>query len=247
MKKLNYKASTLKIVNELSEISKKDSECPIKFVKDLEGIHVKSRNDSSTIVFTVDAPTDNLDFAEQTLCFYNYSEFYKYFSAFSDPVLYHGILDEGTEIEREAIVIEKDRKKVTYPVSDPEVTARSVKNVNKLDSDATFTLTPENVKSIKNILGLVSGKRVLIKFSFIDTLVKINIYSTDTNNSYEEILDLESPVAEDFEIVILKDVFKHLINNTTYTVESSKDGGCLRFFFDYEDNKCSVLVTSEDE
>ena len=246
MKQLNYKASTLKIVDILSEISKKDSESPIKFTKDLEGIHVKSRNDSSTIVFTVDAPSENLDIVEQTLCFYNYAEFFKFFSAFQEPNLYHGIADEGTEIEREVIVIEKDRKKVTYPVSDPEVTARSVKKINDWESDATFTLTPENVKSIKNILNLVQGKKVLIKLSFVDTVVKIYIYSNDTNNSYEEILDLESPVSEDFEIVILKDVFKYLIN-TTYTVHSSKEGGCLRFFFDYEDNKCSVLVTSEDE
>jgi hypothetical protein len=247
MQELNYKLSLLKIVDDLSEISKtRDGNCPIKFVKDLEGIHVRSVNEFKTIMFTVDAPSENLNFEDDVLAFYDYSEFYKYLYTISDPKLSLGIVNKGTDREVLAITISKNKTKLVYPVSDPEVITGSRKGFNSKNTDALFKFNPENLIQIKKILGLIQGKRTLIKFVFSGKIVKVNIYSEDSNNTYENELELEEEVAEEFTLVISKEVFKHLIT-TNYLVEASSEGGYLRFNFDVDDNKCSVIVTSEDE
>lgn len=247
MQELKYKSSFLKIIDDLSEISKtRDGNCPIKIVKDLEGVHIRSKNESDTIMFTVDSPSDNLNIETDNLCIYDYAEFYKYFSTFSDPNLSFGIVNEGTDTEVEAIKISKNRMKLVYPVSDPEVIRGSFKKFSYQKTTTSFRFTSENLIQIKKILSLIQGKKTLVKLNFSGKSVTCFIYSPDTNNTYENIFDLEEEVLEPFNLIITKDVFKYLIT-TNYTVDVSSDGGYLEFKFEYEDNKCSVIVTSEDE
>lgn len=81
---------------------------------------------------------------------------------------------------------------------------------------------------------------------FSGKVAKVFIFSEDSNNTYEDSFDLLSEVEEEFTMVIQKDFFKYLIN-TNYDVQVSDVGGYLKFAFDLEDNKCAVVVTSDDE
>ena len=246
MEKINYKSSTLKLVDDLSEISKtRDGYSSIKFTKDLEGIHVRSRNESKTIMFTLDAPSDNLSIGSE-LCIYNYSEFYKYLTTIGTPDIYFGIVNEGTDTETEAIVLQKGNRKVTYPVSDSEVIAGHFTKLREQEISTSFKFTSENLQQFKKVLSLIQSKSTKIRMVFSGKVAKVFIFSEDSNNTYEDSFDLLSEVEEEFTMVIQKDFFKYLIN-TNYDVQVSDVGGYLKFAFDLEDNKCAVVVTSDDE
>lgn len=245
MTPIKYDTQTLKIVYDISSISKtKDGNTPIKFVKDLEGVHIRSANPSKSIVYKVDIPSDKFDIPSDELCFYDYSEFYKYFSTLSEPNLSFGIVGEGTDKEIEAIVISKERRKISYPVSDPEVIQGALKNVKFQTPDTTFKFTQENLSNIKKIVSLFKSDVVKIKFDFSGKIVKITMTAENSETNYEDEFELDEDVSEEFSIVISQDVFKYLLN-TNYLVEVSNEYQYIRFMFENDTIKGSILSTAE--
>jgi hypothetical protein len=75
-----YTKEALNAVNHLAQITKKRDErnAAIRFFKDAEGTHVRAGNEGRTIVFTVDSPSEVIDFPGEELCLYDFPEFHKY-------------------------------------------------------------------------------------------------------------------------------------------------------------------------
>lgn len=248
MKKIEYDETFLKIVHELSSISeqKENKNSPIRIVKDEEGVHVRARNMPGTIAFFLDAPSNHFSFDSDIICFYHYPEFHKYIEAFKKPELYYGLVNEGQESEYEGIVISKDRKKIAYEVSDPEVTKGSALKSRKVNNtDASFNFTSENLTQIRKIISLFSDKKLKINFAFKDKTVKVYIFSERNSNTFEDEFELDSPVETDYELCVDKEIFEHLIN-TNYKVLASRENQFLEFQFESEAIRGFIAVQSEN-
>lgn len=246
MKSVSYDRNVLKTIAELSRIVKtKEGNSPIKIVKDDEGIHIKAANGPKTIVFTLDAPSVALDFEGNDLCFYNYEEFYSYFSTFENASIAQGIINEEEPTETEAIVMTQGRRKVFYPVSDAEVIKGSLKKIGWDAPNAVFTLTTNNLIQLKKIVGLLGSKSNNITFTFSGSEVTVVAKTNQNDNSFEDVYDLQEAVEEDFSVTISDEVFKYL-SNIDYRVEVDSTG-VLRFFFEVDDVSASILVTAIEE
>jgi len=247
MKTVTYDSLTLKTISDLSKIVKtKDGNTPIKITKDENQVHIKAGNSARSVIFTLDAPIANFDFEGDELCFFDYPEFYSYFSAFEAPDLTQDIVNAETAQEAEALVIAKGRRKVNYPVASPEVIKGSLKNIAWEEPDATFKLSSENLAQLKKILSLLgTSKESRIKFVFSGKEVAVTAYTERNSNSYEDVYTLENEVEDEFTLIIADEAFKYLLN-LEHNVEVNKDG-YIRFFFEVKDNSASILVTTIDE
>ena len=241
-----YNKEALNTLNHLSRITKnREQKCSIKIEKDVEGVHVQAGNEGNTIVFTYDAPTESFDFEGSEICFYDFPEFHKYFSAFENPVLTKELINDD---DNEAIVFSQGKRKITYPLSDSEVLETKRRKIKWENPSAVFTFIEEDVVALKSLLSLLGAKETNLVFTFSGSNVNVKTVSTMKNrsvNTYEDNFTLNEEVEEDFVITIKSDVFSHLIK-TTYRVEVS-DIGVIRFFYDVEDSKISILVTGIDD
>lgn len=249
MEKIKYSDKFLKIVNDVSLLCRrdKDGNSPIRFMKDEEGVHVKIRNLSSTVTILLDASSSDLDFPENELCFYDFRDFYQYFTSFNKPELSIGIINEGNDNETEAIVISENKRKLNYPTSDSEVIGKeNFKTPIVLEKSTSFNFSSENLSSLNKILGLYKDPKMLIQFKFSGKELKINIFSKLNNNTYEETLELNEEVSEDFEVVISQEVFKYLLK-TDYVVEFCEEYCSLKFYVESGTTRISIIATPEDE
>lgn len=249
MQQIKYTENFLKIVNDLSLVCRrdKDGNSPVRFMKDEEGTHVKIRNLSSTVVILLDASSTDLDFPENELCFYDYRDFYKYLTSFNKPELSIGIINGGKDNETEAIVISENKRKLNYPTSDTEVIGKeNFKNFPIPEAVTSFKFSTENLASLTKILGLFKDDKMKIRFTFSGKELNINIFSKLNNNTYEETLELNEEVSEEFSIIISQEVFKYLLK-ANYNVEVSDEFGSLRFAFETGSIRTSIFATSEDE
>jgi hypothetical protein len=246
MTTVNFDKNALKVIADLSKIVKtKDGNTPIKIVKDDEGIHVKSSNGSKTIIFTVDAPSHAFDFVGNDICFYNYGEFYDYFSTLEHPTITQTSNGEDEFSEPDTIVLSQGRKKISYPLSDSEVIRGALKNVKWTDPDATFKFTSDGLANMKKILSLLGDKNNNITYTFKDSSVSVLAKTTINNNSFEDEYDLITPVEEEFSVTISDEVFKYLLN-VDYQVEVNS-AGVLRFFFEVNGVSASIVATAIEE
>lgn len=242
-----YTKEALNVVNHLSQITKKRDErnAAIRFFKDEEGVHVRSGNEGRTIVFTVDIPTEVVDFEGDELCLYDFPEFNKYLNTFDAPILEKTEINEG---DSEAIVMSQGRRKIVYPLSDAETLGAPLKPIKWAEPTTKFELSIENVSTIKNILGLLGAKDTNIVFSFSGSEVVVSTVSANKNrsvNSFEDAYVLSNEVDEDFIITIKSDVFKYL-GGSNYEVEVNALG-IIRLNYEVANVKASILVTGEDE
>lgn len=242
-----YNKDSLNVVNHLSQITKKRDEknAAIRFFKDEEGVHVRAGNEGRTIVFTVDLPSEVLDFEGEELCFFDFPEFNKYLNTFDAPILEKVEINEG---DNEAISITQGRRKIVYPLSDSEVLGSPLKPIKWGEPSTTFELSADNVGTIKNILGLLGAKDTNLVFSFSGSEVTVNTASANKNksvNSFEDVYSLATEVEEEFVVTIKSDVFKYL-GGTDYKVEVNSLG-ILRLYYEVSSVKASILITGEDE
>lgn len=246
MKTVTYDKTALKVIAELSRIVKtKDNNTPIKIVKDAEGIHVKAANSPKTILFTVDAPTAAFDFEGDELCFYNYGEFYDYFSLFDTPTMEQDIINKDSSDENEAVILTQGKRTINYPLSDSEVIKGAIKKVSWENPDTYFSFSGEQLTYLKRVIGLLGDKNNNLTFTFDGDEVALKAKTTLNNNSFEDSYELSDPVSQAFKITISDEVFKYLLN-TDYRVEV-KSEGLLRFIFETNTVTASVLVTTIDE
>ncbi len=246
MKPIKYNADVLKIIKNLSAISKtRDGNTPIKFIRDEEGIHVRSGTEAKTIVFCVDFSNECFDIPDESLSFYDYPEFYKYLDSFDSPDLSIGIVNEGTDREFEAVVIKKNKRKISYQTSDEETIKNALKKKPKsVDYDAKFNLSSEDYVQIKKLINLFDGDDILVNLKFKENVVDVKIKSENVETLYEDQFELESKVEEEFELDIRYDVFKYLLN-ADYVVGVSKDYESVFFNFELESIKGYIIVTGE--
>jgi hypothetical protein len=241
-----YNTEALNTVNQLSRITKnRDNKCSIKFEKDAEGIHIQAGNEGNSIVFTYDAPSEYFDFEGEEICFYDYPEFHKYFSAFESPLIEKEVINEG---DNEALVFTQGRRKIVYPLADSEVLEGKRRKIKWDDVSAIFNFVEADVSALKSILSLLGAKETNLVFTFSGATVNVKTVSTMKNrsvNTYEDTFELMNEVEEDFVITIKSDVFSHLAKKD-YRVEVI-DAGVIRFFYDVGEAKISILVTGEDE
>lgn len=249
METIKYTESFLKLVSTLSVLTKrdKDGNSPIKFVKDLEGVHIKIRNSSETVMILVDASSDEFDFPGDELCFYDYRDFYNYVTSFNKPELSIGTINPQTPKETEAIVISENKRKLNYPTTDSEVIGReNFKGLPNIESQTTFNFSSENYQSLKKILSLFKDDKTELKFDFNGNKVLLSLSSKLNSNSYEEEFELSEKVPEEFSIIISQEVFKYLVN-TNYIVEVNNDLGILTFKFETGSIRVAILTNPEEK
>lgn len=206
--KVPYKSETIDLLNELS--SKISSS--LILTKDNDRLKVNRTNPAETISFFFSSPVDDFNFNDEELAFYNFPEFYQLFSVFTDPII---------KQNNDLLIISKDKAKIKYKISDPEVIAEGPKGFNiKADLSCKFKLTVEDLRNLRKMIGLVSAeKATIIRNS--DSELSIILGNETHENSYEKTFEVESN--DEFDFDIPSELFS-VIPDGNYSIELYSEG-----------------------
>lgn len=240
---IKYNPKFLKIVDDLSDVCKKsEGNHPIRFFKNEEGVNVKLKNGSDTIYLLINTNTDDFDFPGTEICFYDFQDFYKYFSKFGSPEIN---LKEFKNTE--VLEIVENGSKINYAISDPEVIG--TENFTKMripETNTSFNFSIADVKKLKEMISLFKDERMLVTAEFSGKTVTFKLVSEFIANTYEQTIELESEVDEIFEFKFSQDSIKYL-PNTSYKVGVCDGEGVLIFNYSTENIKINILLGSDEE
>lgn len=240
---IKYNSKFLKIVDDLSDICKKsEGNHPVRFFKNEEGVNVKLKNGSDTIYLMINSTSDDFDFPGDEICFYDYQDFYKYFSKFTSPEVNLKQF-KNTEV----LEIVESGSKINYATSDVEViNTENFKKMNLPDTNTTFKLSVADVKKLKDMISLFKDERMMVTAEFSGKNVVFKLVSEFSANTYEQTIELETEVDDLFEFKLTQDAIKYL-PNTSYDVGVSEDSGVLIFNYHSENIKVTILLGSDED
>ena len=243
---IKYNPKFLKIVDDLSDVCKKSEGAhpvhPVRFFKNDEGVNVKLKNGSDTIYLMINSSSDDFDFPGEEICFYDYQDFYKYFSKFTSPEINLKQL-KNTEV----LEIVEGGSKINYATSDPEVIGNeNFKKVGIPEAITTFKFSVADVKKLKEMISLFKDERMMVSAEFSGKTVVFKLVSEFNTNTYEQTIDLESEVYESFEFKFSQDSIKYL-PNASYDVGVSDDSGVLIFNYNTENIKVTIMLGSDED
>lgn len=240
---IKYNPKFLKIVDDLSDVCKKsEGNHPIRFNKNEEGVNIKLRNGSDTILLLINASSDDFDFPGDSICFYDYQDFYKYFSKFGSPEIN---LKEFKDTE--VLEIVEGGSKINYAVSDPEVIGKeNAKTILIPEEDTSFNFSIADVKKLKDMISLFKDDRMLVTAEFSGKTVTFKLVSEFIANTYEQTIELESEVDENFEFKFRQDVIKYL-PNASFKVSVSNEAGTLIFNYNIDNIRVNIFLGSDEE
>lgn len=118
------------------------------------------------------------------------------------------------------VTIESDKQSITYYATDKEnVTAPPAKGINMPTPEVTFTLTADQINSIRKAASVLGHANVSIVGS--NGRIKLSVYDkkTSTSNKFELLIDPSNDCKEDFEFVLIIGDLK--LFSGDYTVELS--------------------------
>ena len=230
--KVTYNDEALLLIRKLAEINKK---LTIKKSEDGKHILINSQNPSRSIVYELKAPIDFFDFEGDTISFFDYKEFFTLLSVNDDPI----ISQNGVKLE-----ITKNRAKLQYHLADLEaVEDEDEEYVAFEESHATVKITAETLKTFKTMASLTKAEELTFKVEGDKLLIKL--FNIDTEPSYEEDFDLESPATEDFEFVVDPEVIK-LAPENDYVIDLHSSG-VIKFTYKNNINIDLNLYIAESE
>lgn len=210
--KITYKKELFDFINELTVINNS-----IGFERDGDKVVVRKADKNRTLPYIVSVPHTYFDI-DRTIAFYKYDNFYKFLTSIKNAEL---------ELDDPNIIISKSGKtpiNIAYRLSEEEGIINGP--VGKIDYDAwsaQFVLSSEDLEEIVKINRFVKGTHARIECS--DEAVKINIYSSGNDNSFDKSFTCErvGDSDTDFSFVINANRFEYLPSKRDYTVYISSE------------------------
>ncbi len=210
MSKVEYKKELFDIVKDLSSINNS-----IIFEKEDDQVLIKRNDAEKTTVYILKAPSTYFDFETDKIAFYNYNEFYQYFSTFENPAI---TLDD-TKIN-----LSEASAKVHYILSNPESIKPGPKAINFGDGDCTFSLDSKALDDIVKMNTLIKAKKAEITGT--KDSISIRLYNNEHDNSFDKQFELENltDFTDDFQFTIFSDLFTNTPLKRNYKVNVKTQG-----------------------
>lgn len=229
MAKLEYTKEVVDLINELAIINPS-----IILEKKENDVYITRTNASTTIAYRFSVNEKTFNFEGNEIAFYDFSEFYQLLSCFSDPIM---------EQKEAKVIIQKDKSKINYNLSDVETIKRGPAKLDWKDPAVTLSLTMEEIKSIRKMIGLLKVENA--KLSCKAGELEITLHNAGHDNSFSKIFKAETITnLEDFEFSIASEIFT-MLPQGDYEL-GVMDAGLVRFKLESE-NVNLELFTAETE
>jgi hypothetical protein len=211
--KVTYDSDALALIRKLTDIRK---EFTIEKSEDKKSITITARTPSRSVAYDFKAPIDMFNFEGDNITYFDFKEFYTLFSVNDDPILKQGV---------NKFEIIKDRAKLVYYLGEKEATEDSDDEYEEYvafdESHASFTMTAETMKKLKNMISLTKAEDLIFKVK--DDKILIKLYYGENQPTYEEIFDLDGPAVEDFQFIVDTEIIK-LSPENDYVVDLNSAG-----------------------
>ena len=210
MQKIEYQREILDLVKDLTEINNS-----VIFEKDNNKVVVKRADAEVTLAYILEAPAKFLNYGDDQIAFYNYSEFYQFFNAFDSPEL---------KRVKNKLIISESNSKIEYLLSNPESITPGPKRIQFDSPDIKFVLNSSDLDEITKMNALISAKKAKI---IGDTKsISVIIYNSLHENSFEKKFKIENLTGfkDNFEFVISSDLFSKVPQKKDYISEIKKEG-----------------------
>jgi len=210
---IKYNAEIFNLVQDLVPINNS-----IVFEKssDNKKVLVKRADSEMTVAYILEAPVEYFDFPADKVAFYNYNEFYQFFSTFkSSPSL---VLNENK------ITLFEENAKTDYIISNPESLPVGPKTIRFKDPNIKFNLTSNDLDDLSKMNTLIKAKRA--KLYGNENEINIKLFSSMHDNSYENKFKVEAVnnFVGEYDFVIFSELFAKLPQKREYTIEIIANG-----------------------
>lgn len=226
---IKYNKNFLSLVNDLSLINNS-----IIVEKKEDNVHISCANPATTIFYMLDGKTENFEFSDDKIAFYDYSEFYQILN----------VLDKANiSIEENKVTISNEKSKIKYIISDPETIKKGPSQIKFPSSDVKMILEAAEIKNLKKMISLLNSKFVRFTTNE-DKTIKFNCFNDSHDNSYERDFATET-TGEKISMKISSEIFT-LIPDNSYCFEICKDG-LVRFTLSKDDITLSIYVAEIED
>lgn len=225
---VEYNKDSLSLINELCSINES-----IVILKTDGQLTIQRSNNAKSIAYRLILPDTSFNIDGDSVGFYKFPEFYQLISCFNNP----NIL-QATDNK---LIIEKDKSKINYLLSDVETLSKGPKKINFGESDAKFVLNTAELKELKKMVGLLTAKNIRLDVS--GNSIDVTLYNNNHDNSFNRVYDCES--TETFEYSISSDILT-IIPEGDYTIELVKSG-IVRFTLIRENVSLEIFTASLNE
>jgi len=209
---IEFKKEFVDLINELTCINPS-----VAIMREDDRIFVSQSDKFQTLPYILSAPYNYFDISD-TIAFYKFADFHRYFSSVKDPAL------QLKENSNSIVISGKVAKtKINYRLSSEDGVSNGPREVLFGDGDALFTLTKDDLDEIVKINNLVKGDKAKIRC--VGDKVNIRFYKNGSDNDFEKEFDCErtSENEEDFEFEILANRFENIPNKRDYAVYLSRE------------------------
>ena len=212
-KTIEYKKEFFDLLNDLTSINNS-----IGIEREDDKIVVRKFDKSKTLPYILTAPNSYFNI-ENTVCFYNFSNFYRYMEMIKDPQ----ISITETDGVNDKIKLFNSSARVNYILSEKEGIINGPAEVEFGESDITFTLLKDELDEICKMNNLIKAE--IAEISCKGNKVIIKIFSDENGNSFEKAFKVErlTDYDEDIEFKILSKVFGLLPSKKDYNIFIKKE------------------------
>lgn len=189
----------------------------IIFEKSSDGKNVLVRRADSemSVAYILEAPVEYFDIPDDKLAFYNYNEYYQFFSTFDTPIL---------SLNQNKITLSEGNAKTDYIISNPESLPAGPKKLNFRDPDVTFRLDATDLDDLSKMNALIKAKRARLYGNQKE--INISLFSSMHENAYENKWDVEAAngFEGEYDFVIFSELFVKLPPKRDYDIAVISEG-----------------------
>ena len=214
MEKIVYNSDFFHILKNLITVSNS-----VIIRKEDDKVVVRRTDNEVTIAYNLKAPKEYFDFPTDNddVTFYNYGEFYSYFTSFKKPDIY---------IDNMKLTLKENSSKIDYILSNPQSFEKKIpKEPNFGDSDISFNLSWQDHDEILKMIALIKPKKARITGN--NEKISIVLFNQLHDNSFEKTFDAASVRPNEkinIDFMIFSDTFMHIPSKRSYTVNIKSAG-----------------------
>lgn len=222
--------SELTAVNKTVVIEKNDDDTEVKIL---------GRDADKSTAYVLKAPIDYFNFDQDSICMYNYQEFFSLYSVLENAEL---------ELDDSNIIISEDKTEINFRLTDEDDINKgdNFSGVNFSDPDVELEMDSTFITKIKS---LISASKIDANFiTFMangDGTLTYRLKHSRLPNTFEQTLDVTDNSEEDFKITVTRESFSK-IPTADYTV-GLKEEGLIEFKQKREDEISLKLYVADTE
>lgn len=249
-KELTYNQSFIDVMSDLAKIN------PQLIFKNGEDdkVEVKAISNDKAVCYILNAPKEYFSFDSESLAMIDYNRFHSYFNVFNKPNSDEKLADktaltveysddEYTEAVNLNIKSTKRNSSFKHRLANEDVIVKPSFNQVKFPSvDTKFSLTEDMFTDLLSMAKMTAADKM--KFVFKDNTVKITLFNTKTQDTFDNEYEIDETVDGEFEIITPSNGFA-LMPKADYAVTVCK-AGIMSFEQQRADDIALTLYIAKD-